>query len=298
MSRKVHRSGFTLVELLAVSGISTLLFSQLFTAIQDAREAARRTQCKNNLKQIGLALHNYHDVFTALPPGWIGTDLESHKPDVLGMTGWGWATQILPYIDQGDAYNQLDPSARVDDSKHAKTLAKQFPTYRCPSDPFTKKTWKIKDDKDAVVAELGTSNYVGSLGTKEVATLEKLKTGDDGEGDGVFFLNSRVNFGTVKDGISNTLAVGERVGDEKTDHLATWSGVIAKGQHPFARILGSSEQTPNTKNGHPSNYRSGHKSGAHFLMLDGSVRFILDRLDEKTFQAITTRSAGDEVNDF
>ncbi len=298
MSRKSRRFGFTLVELMVVSGMTTLLFGQIFQAIAEAREAARRSACKNNLKQIGLALHNYHDSYNTLPPGWVGVDLKSKKLDVWGMNGFGWGAMITPFVDQALLYNQMDFGVRVDDEKNAKSIATQIPTYRCPSDPFIKKTWKIMDNKDAPVAELATVNYVGSFGTEELAKCEKMKTGEIGKGNGLLFHNSVVRLADIKDGTSNTLAVGERIGNDKKDHLSTWSGVVAKGKHPFARILGSSDQPLNAKERHPSDYRSGHDKGAHFLLMDGGVRYIATELDQKTFQAITTRDGGEEVSDF
>jgi prepilin-type N-terminal cleavage/methylation domain-containing protein len=298
MSHPSRRFGFTLVELMVVSGIATLLSAQLFPAIQQAREAARRSQCKNNLKQLGLSLHNYHDVYSGLAPGWVGVDPATKGPDARGVNGFGWNARILPFIDQAPLYNKLDFSTRVDDAANVKLIATAIPMLRCPTDTFAKKVWKIKDEKDAPLIDLATTNYVGSFGTEDVAKCEKMKTGEVCEGNGVFYHNSLLKMSDITDGISNTIAVGERIGDEKTDHLSTWSGVIAKGKHPFARILGSSQAALNAKERHPSDYRSAHEKGVQFLMLDGAVRFIASTLDQKTFQAITTRGAGDEVSDF
>jgi type II secretory pathway pseudopilin PulG len=296
MSTRVsRRMGFTLVELLAVSAVVSLLGAQGLPAIQNAREAARRTQCKNNLKQIGLALHNYHDTQVCFPIGWTGVEVKGGKPDVMGESGWGWGTGISPYIEQAQLFSTINFSARVDDATNVKLLITQIPEFRCPSDPFTAKTWKLKDSKGANLAELATSNYVGSFGTEDLAKCEKMKPGEACNGNGFLFHNSNVRMRDITDGTSNTLGVGERIGNEKIDHLSTWSGVIAKGTNPFARILGSSNAAFDAKERHSSDYRSAHASGSHFVILDGSVRFISDKLDLKTFQALTTRAGGEVV---
>ena len=98
--------GFTLIELLVVIAIIAVLIALLLPAVQQAREAARRTQCKNNLKQIGLAIHNYHDAFNLVPPGWVGVTMG--QPDVSGINGWGWASRLLPQIDQAPLRNLIN----------------------------------------------------------------------------------------------------------------------------------------------------------------------------------------------
>ncbi|MDB5390388.1 MAG: xcpT 9 [Planctomycetaceae bacterium] len=302
-ARVARRTGFTLVELLAVSAAISVLGAQLFPAIQEAREAARRSQCKNNLKMLGLAMHNYHDTFIAFPIGWDGADLKTAKPDVWGMNGWGWGARLSPFIDQAPLYNQIDFNSRIDANRidavpNSKLITTSIPVFRCPSDPFLKKTWKIKDAKDAPLVELATANYVASFGTAELAKCEKMKPGEVCEGDGLFYHNSFTRMRDITDGTSNTIAIGERIGDEKTDHLSTWSGIVLKGKHAFARILGSSNAALDAKERHPSDYNSGHGKGSHFLLTDGSVRFVANTVNLKTFQALTTRAGGEQIGDF
>ena len=299
MSRKSRRSGFTLVELLVVAGAVSVMGTQLIQAITEAREAARRSQCKNNLKQIALSLHNYHDTYNGLPPGWIGVDSETEKANVMGLNGWAWGARLLPFMDQAPLYNTLNFSASVTDPKHAQIVNKTFPTLRCPSDPFTKKVVKLKDAKGEAVAEVGPSNYPGSFGTGNLAKCEKMKPGETCTGDGIFEHNTTIKFGDIKDGLSNTLAVGERTIDEKTDRVTTWSGVFPKAKSPFSRILATSEQELNAKEKSVYGYASPHTGGAHFMIMDGVVRFIKSDLDLKVFQALTTRAGGEEItNDF
>jgi prepilin-type N-terminal cleavage/methylation domain-containing protein len=293
-----RRSGFTLVELLAVSAVVSILGAQTFPFIQEAREAARRTQCQNNLKMIGLSMFNYHDTYVAFPMGWDGVDLKEKKQEALGVNGWGWAARLAPFMDQAGLYNTFDFKVRVDDAKNTKAIATPIVGYRCPSDPFIKKTWKIKDAKDAPLVELATTNYVASFGTDDLAKCEKMKLGEQCQGNGLFFHNSFIKLGDITDGTSNTLAVGERIGDEKTDHLSTWGGVVSKGTHPFARILGSSNAALDAKERHPSDYLSAHKGGLYFLIGDGSVRFVASKTDLKIFQALSTRAGGEEIPNF
>ena len=292
---KKNRSGFTLVELLAVSAAVSLLGTQIFPFLSQSREAARRTQCKNNLKQIGLALHNYHDTYRCLPIGWDGVDLQEKRPDVRGMNGWGWGSRILPFMDSAPLYSRLDFNRRIDAGQNVKLIVDSIPSFRCPSDSYTKKTWSIADNEGKTVVELATANYVGSFGTSELGKCEKLQSGEACQGDGVFFHNSHIGFRDITDGTSNTLAVGERMGDDKNDKLSTWSGVVITGTHPFARILGSSHKSLDAQDRNPSDYRSSHDNGVHVLMLDGSVRFLPNAIDLKTFQVLTTRNGGEMV---
>ncbi len=305
MTRKSRRSGFTLVELLVVAGAVSVMGTQLIQAITEAREAARRSQCKNNLKQFGLALHNYHDTYNGLPPGWVGADSALAQPNVFGLNGWGWNAMLSPYMDQAPMFNTIDFRKSIADPKNAEIAKKPFvsprpqsPLLRCTSDPFTKKTWMLKDAKGADVAEVATSNYVGSFGTTDFSKCEKMKPGETCAGDGLFYHNSIINFRDVTDGTSNTLAIGERAIDEKSDRMTTWSGVFPKAKSPFGRILGTSDQELNAKAKNATGYGSAHKGGAHFTLLDGSVRFISSDLDKKVFQALTTRAGGEVVDDF
>ncbi len=221
MRRSSRRSGFSLVELFAVTGAVVLMATVLLGCMVENREGARRAQCKNNLKQIGLALHNYHETFTKFPQGWVGGDPKSRQADVYGMNGWGWCSRITPYMDQVPLYNSIDYKLSVTNTVHASVINKSFFTLRCPSDPFRPESWKLKDAPGVTVAEVGTSNYVGSFGKGSLSKCEPLKPGEECSGDGLFFHNSRVSLADIIDGTANTLAVGERSIDEKADEMST-----------------------------------------------------------------------------
>jgi hypothetical protein len=136
---------------------------------------------------------------------------------------------------------------------------------------------------------------VGSFGTADLIECEKKKSGEVAEGNGIFYLNSFTRMPHVRDGTSNTLGIGERIGDEKIDHLSTWSGVVVQGQHPFSRILGSSNTALKNKERHPSDYTSAHEKGVHFVMMDASVNLLSHNIDLKTFQQLTTRASEERI---
>lgn len=137
MTRSSVRKGFTLIELLVVIAIIAILIALLLPAVQQAREAARRTQCRNSLKQIGLALHNYHDVFNVFPPGWV---TQYYQVATGEPTIWSWGAFLLPYLDQAPLYNTVSPGTRRIDENlalggaNAQALVTPLPVFRCASD--------------------------------------------------------------------------------------------------------------------------------------------------------------------
>jgi prepilin-type N-terminal cleavage/methylation domain-containing protein len=134
---RIQKRGFTLIELLVVIAIIAILIALLLPAVQQAREAARRSQCRNNLKQVGLAIHNYHDAFNTIPPAWISTQFQVAAGDV---SHWSWGTFLLPYIDQAPLYSLLQPGTRRLDQNlalggaTAAALTTPLTVFRCPSD--------------------------------------------------------------------------------------------------------------------------------------------------------------------
>ena len=170
-----RRTGFTLIELLVVIAIIAVLVAILLPAVQQAREAARRAQCQNNLKQVGIALHNYHDIHSALPSGWIGVDPETrqHSPHE-GGSGAGWAAMILPQMEQTGLFNKFDPRAFISDPVNAPFAATYLPAYVCPSDAASVQTWDIDEEGSpgTTLATLARATYVGSFGTFEIHGCE------------------------------------------------------------------------------------------------------------------------------
>lgn len=290
--KRHHPRGFTLVELLVVIAIIGLLVALLLPAVQAAREAARRSSCVNNLRQVGLALHNFHDVRQRLPSGWItdGSDPE-------GEPGWGWGAMILPYAEQGNLFDQhIDEKVPIDDPQHSFAWGAVLPLYVCPSDPGSE-TFELLSGR----AHFAKSNYVGNFGTDALGAHDH-DDHDHGHGhshehfepsdsDGVFFHNSKLRMADVRDGLSNTLFVGER--SSKIDH-SLWIGVVHGAEHAMARVVGSADHPPG-HSVHFDDFSSAHPGGAHFAFGDGSARFIAETIDEGVFRALATRAGGEPV---
>ncbi len=152
---------FTLVELLVVMAIIAVLVALLFPAVQAVREASRRTQCRNNLKQIALALNEYHDAFKLFPPGWIG--VTNQKPDANGNSGYGWGALILPYLEQRGLSIKLDYKLPITDPAAAQLRTFAVPNFRCPSD-IGPQIFTVNLPPNAT-ADFATANYVGSFGS-------------------------------------------------------------------------------------------------------------------------------------
>ncbi len=214
------RRAFTLIELLVVIAIIAILIALLLPAVQQAREAARRTQCKNNLKQLALALHNYESTYGLLPPGWIPADGNGYTggrgstgTGTNGQGSWGWPALVLPYVDQAPLFNTLqvgqDIRVALDDPAKLVLMQQAFPAFKCASD-----TAPDVNDRRRVAGfagtnrNLSTSNYVGwNSGSRGWLPME----GNPQNRKGVFFLNSNTRFRDVTDGLSNTFLLGERM---------------------------------------------------------------------------------------
>lgn len=277
--------GFTLIELLVVIAIIAVLIALLLPAVQQAREAARRTQCRNNLKQIGLALHNYHDQFTVFPPG---CGLSSQSPDAgytVDLTtanraaAYGWATYILPQLDQSPLYNQLNVGGLelcllMQQAALRPLTQTSISAYRCPSD-IAPATNTQRAFTNAIFADTppGTSSYAGVHGTRWSHGADWIQNQKDPYG--IFWPASRTSIRDITDGTSNTLMVGERHWDFLS---AVWVGTrnyTGNGDVGLRQIVGITNWQINLPgNNAPRAFHSAHTGGAHFLLADGSVRFV------------------------
>ncbi len=265
-SQRTARAGFTLIELLVVIAIIAILIALLLPAVQQAREAARRSQCKNNLKQFGLAMHNYHEVCKMFPIGWsngAGT-----------ATFYGWQTYLMPSMDLGGLYKKLNPQAvTIPAANTLSELQASYPQFRCPSNSGTQ-----------------TNPYLGGYSTSNYVFNESLGNGNRG-----------VRIGDIRDGTANTLMIGER-SLENTTALRYSVGSIVFGKHtntgasanfrgsfppnsaapfgaaPPAPILAQVDSATSPTSGDVNCKRmavnSDHTGGVHMLMSDGAVRFI------------------------
>lgn len=291
--RRISARGFTLIELLVVIAIIAILIALLLPAVQQARESARRSQCQNNLKQIGLALHNYHDVYNVLPPGNV------HKwgnQNAVALAAWGWHSFILPQIEQTSLFNamgvnQNDLDTVLRDPTLQNLPKSTIPVYRCPSDTAPALNSKREYDTpySAVFGgqpvHLGTANYVAVSGTGWSTPQDWIVNQIDPHG--TFWGDSRINFAAVSDGLSNTIIVGER--NWKYGWAANWpgqrnyTGTGIWGARQNLAILDIKINDPVLQpNGNPANSRSfssEHVGGAQFLFGDGRVRFISENID-------------------
>lgn len=217
---KRTKKGFTLIELLVVIAIIAILIALLLPAVQQAREAARRTQCKNNLKQLGLALHNYHDVSLMFPPARIRTY-------VTGVQAWNtsnvaWGARILPYLEQAPLYNSVNwnqvkgnSTASGHNANPGGAMRQKLAAFRCPSDPENGagKTFTLPDGSGVVRGSAangayGHTNYVGNLGTGTRVQPQR-NSGNIRRFDGLMTELSSVRIRDITDGTSNTLAISE-----------------------------------------------------------------------------------------
>jgi len=301
------RKGFTLVELLVVIAIIGVLIALLLPAVQQAREAARRMQCSNNLKQIGLALHNYHDTFLALPAGYI-RDSSSQQPS------YGWGTSILAFIEQGALYDRLSPgnpplksryvSGASDEEKEL--LQTNIAGYRCPSDVSPDLNDLLPFNRDDFFP-LGTSNYVAYGGAGSPAPT--LTNANDG--GGMFFGDSFLSFRDITDGTSHTLFVSERDGgpsaNGETFGAAVWPGIGRRDLAGYVyRTLAHGNFRINvdySRIGQSSNLGKGvsslHPGGVMTLLGDGSVRFLSETIaHDTTYQDLILRSDGRVIGSF
>ncbi|QJW97733.1 DUF1559 domain-containing protein [Frigoriglobus tundricola] len=260
--------GFTLIELLVVIAIIAILIGLLLPAVQKVREAAARMKCQNNLKQIGLALHNYENVNGYFPPGYTdGNTSTTSTPDNDVGPGWGWAAYVLPYLEQGNVYNQINLNQPVGTGVNAQVSQLQLSVFLCPSDPY-QQSYSIYDSSfSSPIATVASSNYVGCNGWEEcfngASGNPQAGAGADGGsgvygsgGAGVFYRNSHTRIASVTDGMSNTIFVGER----SSNHApSTWTGAVPGGRCP-AWMATQPATAPNTP---PSQAPTGSNGSAY-----------------------------------
>jgi len=292
-----RRPAFTLIELLVVLAIIGILLALLLPAVQMARESARKTQCQNNLRQIGLALHNYHDSHTCYPAGWIGVDVSSGTLNQAGLNGWAWGSKLLPQLDQGPLYNQIKFGLAMTDPGNAEIRLHPLPVFRCPSDTAGPR-WTIKTDDGTVLTDLSTANYVGSFGTESIDACETLAPGRPCLGDGVFYQNSAIRNANIVDGLSATAFVGERKSLDADEWYSTWTGYVPRAEEAAVRFLGTADHPPNHAAKHFDDFSSHHSGGAFLLLGDGGVRFVNTNIDIEIFHALGTRDNKDSIKDF
>ena len=336
MRRRHNRMGFTIIELMVVIGIISVIVSLLLPAVMFAREAARRTSCRNNLKQLGLALHNYHDTFQTFPPskipafGWDeGSACEPEEVQVEDNPSHcteyaSWTVMCLPFLDQNalaSRYNHRLPWSSV---ANRRTVRAKLPVFRCPSAPTSLRSDSVHvigaaAADYAAVSEVEASVYTDTFGVQ-----------DPGEHARLCVLAERMEnpVGAILDGLSNTIAVAEcggrpdiwvmgspmscgqfeRYDDDDVienggrylaDEGTGWADPDAAVEIDSQLLEGVDIQTTQMINGTNSGRcYSFHSEGAQFLFADGSVRFIEQNVDPWVLVSLATRSGREVIGDF
>ncbi len=323
--------GFTLIELLVVTAIIGVLIGLLLPAVSSAREAARRLSCSNNMRQIGISLHNHHAALGRLPSGSVAKENPSVPSTPWTFYRWSAFAMLSPYLENTAAYNILDLSRPLYGANFAVTpeniegVRVVVPTFLCPS-----------DSGQQLHQNFGPTNYAFNTGTG-------VGGGTPIETDGVFFVNSQVRFADVTDGTSNTIALSESIlgerGNQNTDPRLSYRFVFSSpltdsacqpnflwnyteprgfswANGEYRNGLYNHYYVPNSQaadcigvylgGGFPSIYtpfgwktaRSRHNGGVNALRVDSSISFLSNSIDASIWRAISTRSGGEVVTDF
>ena len=323
-----RRSGFTLIELLVVIAIIAVLIALLLPAVQQAREAARRTQCKNNLKQLGLALHNYHDVYSTLPPGNTGG---------VVFSGLSVHARILPQLEQVPLFNMINWNSNYLDPSNSAPLNLTLTMFRCPSDNSTRLPGNAGGANNYYYNQGVNILFSGNPAFETTAANQALPAAD-----GLFYRDSSIRLGDITDGTSNTSMFSERKIGDGSASISSPEDTFAPGtypntpdeavsqcnamdpsnlsfQYPAASVqnvgapwLYAYHSTTiywhtNVPNGRSCMFPPGrimagassrHIGGVHTLLADGSARFVSSNIDLKVWRGIGTRSGGEIIGDF
>jgi prepilin-type N-terminal cleavage/methylation domain-containing protein/prepilin-type processing-associated H-X9-DG protein len=310
------RTGFTLIELLVVIAIIGVLVGLLLPAVQQAREAARRSACSNKMKQQGLAIHNFADVNPeTFPAGWVG-EYENGEWHGDEGEGFGFASRMLPFIEENNVYKTINFDQQVSHSSNAAARTTVISTFLCPSDsygsgdlfnPGAEGSGEDTPDATPGSTQYARSNYPGVFGNEHMgghddhddltAALNVEDEGlEPGEGNGIFFAGgangqNAVKFKSVTDGLSKTVMIGER--DSRLGG-SLWIGRGDGLEAGMSRVIGVGEHVFNSGGeAHFEDFFSSHPGGVSFVFADGHVAFLSDGMSESVFQSLSTRAGGE-----
>jgi prepilin-type N-terminal cleavage/methylation domain-containing protein len=313
------RKGFTLIELLVVIAIIAVLIGLLLPAVQKVRSLALRMQCANNLKQIGIGLHNYHAAVGWFPPGYIRNTppgggagggmqpfiFDRPPPWMLDSQapGWGWAALLLPYLEQDPLARSIDYNLPVESPTNKNARLTPLRIYTCPADRLTGKFTVYSYDLGDPIGDASTNSYAACFG-KGIALIIQSE-----EGSGVFYRNSRTRVTEITDGTSTTLAIGERAA---LFVQTPWAGVMTDGSvlitpdapvysaryfpAPAMTLARAGYRPLNDGWSEPYDFFSPHPIQCQFLFADGSVRALNFTVDLDVLSALSTRADGEVVD--
>ncbi len=313
-----HRSGFTLIELLVVIAIIAVLVAILLPAVQQAREAARRSNCQNNLKQIGIAFHSYLETHGRFPASCYKTLVQDTNPTVLNTRATHWSAMILPYIDQSGIYNQLSFGEGDGWNTGYNLAARKLPiaTFKCPSAPTSESAAAMDRDSGntTTISGLMLVNYGVSMsgtignpaGTKAGENRNHADdnvpgvasgTGDTTRHNGAFNQNTAFGTSDFTDGTSNTVAAGERWrGPNQStalEYFAIGSEYARNNHNTFSGSFGMPINIAGSDDQKRIGFSSAHAGGAQFLMVDGAVNFFSHNMADALRLALGSRSGND-----
>jgi prepilin-type N-terminal cleavage/methylation domain-containing protein/prepilin-type processing-associated H-X9-DG protein len=289
MSRS--RRGFSQIELLVVISIIAILIALLLPAVQSARESARRAQCSNHLRQLGLAVQNYCDVQSGLPSAFVGS------PQDYWLPSWSWSTFLLPYLEQPSLAAELGTTTDrfgggKDFAEVAEITTIRLPVFTCPSDTGPPRNY--------CKSGFAKSNYraiMGSVTSLRVGYLELAV-----QPNGLFFLNSHIAYQHITDGSSQTLAIGECELDPSLQgrRAAIWPGM--RGRRDDVLYISDAMWWLNREPEYCLNgtavqaFSSRHPAGVGFLFADGSVRFLAPSTDGECLERLVARADGQSAD--
>ena len=304
------KSAFTLVELLVVIAIIGVLIALLLPAVQQAREAARRMQCTNHLKQVGLAVHNYHDTHLVFPPGVLARQLNAALGTGIYPNRLSWMPLLLPVLEQGALYDQLLPHMKTTPSGSypSELMNTKIATLMCPSDPNAGQTGEAHGDGSVDFNNGFHGNYLLCSGSEEITAANSTNL------SGMFYYLSKTNFASVTDGTSNTVMGSEvLLVPSNSSGKRDWRGRYYRADHLSSLVSTFMPPNPNVTDkcrtceaGTP-NYapctgstdpqviyaRSRHPGGVMTMLGDASVTFTAETINLDTWRAMGTRSNGD-----